>query len=291
MKYWIMAIRPKTLTASLSPVVLGLALCVGRSTELDLLISVLTMLCALFLQISSNLINDYYDGIKGTDKEDRLGPKRVTAEGLIPADKVKKAFLITLSLSALLGLFLVYKGGLSVFIIAICSLLFAYAYTGGPFPLSYYGLGEIFAFIFFGPIAVWGTCYLQTGNFYDLLPIVVGSGPGFISATLMSVNNLRDIESDLTAKKFTLASYFGKDFGRMITIFLVICSSFIPIVTLTFLPGKNLILLASFSCYLFAPVWKNIILGPIDSSLNRSLAATGAYMSIYSLLFSIGLTI
>ena len=192
---WILAARPKTLPAGAGPVLIGLGL-VGSFNHINYPIAALTLITALLLQISSNLINDYYDGVKGLDKEDRLGPPRAVALGLLPASTVKKGFIFTLSMAFLLGIGLMVRGGTPIIIIGFSSLFFAWAYTGGPFPLSYFGLGEIFAFIFFGPIAVYGTWYLQTleSGFPSLDVLYMGASVGLISAALMGVNNLRDID-------------------------------------------------------------------------------------------------
>jgi 1,4-dihydroxy-2-naphthoate octaprenyltransferase len=220
---WIQAARPQTLPAALGPVIIGLALAHGHS-GLNVLTALLTIICALLLQISSNLINDYYDGIRGTDTKERLGPIRVTAAGLLPPSSVKKAFLITLALSFFCGLYLMSIAGLPIIIIGLSSLFCAWAYTGGPFPLSHFALGELFALLFFGPVAVWGTYYIQVLKFdhHDHLSVILwGISVGLIASALMGINNLRDIVQDKQAGKITIATLLGAKKMRLCILLMV----------------------------------------------------------------------
>ena len=200
LKYYFLAIRPKTLTASLSPIILALTYTYTQTASINFLLAISTILCALFLQISTNLVNDYYDYKKGIDGNKRLGPIRVTQQGLLKASEVKNAFLFTFFLAFIFGSYIFFHGGLTIIITAVLCFLTAYAYTGGPIPLSYFGLGEFFAFIFFGPVSVWGVYYIQTLQ-HSNEAILLGFGPGFISALIMSINNLRDINTDALTKK------------------------------------------------------------------------------------------
>lgn len=286
---WLLAIRPKTLFASVSPVLLGLALAGQQTGHINTLLALLTILCALFLQIASNLANDYLDALKGTDDETRLGPVRVTSSGLISVSRMRNALLLSLALAFLSGIYLVFTGGLVILLIGLCGLYFAYGYTGGPFPLSYNGLGEFSAFIFFGIIAVFGTYYLQTHSF-SWHVIIAGMGPGFISACTLAVNNLRDIESDGRNQKRTLAVRFGVTFQRWLCLTLVILSvmillSFIVIYQYyTLLPVLLLPLL-------FIRTWQQLLHGNIDQYLNNALARTAQYNLLYCLLFSAALSL
>jgi 1,4-dihydroxy-2-naphthoate polyprenyltransferase len=284
---WLLAIRPKTLFAALGPCILGISLAYRIQGNVSLFIGFLTIACALLLQISTNLVNDYYDAKTGIDNKKRLGPQRVTQSGLIPAHKVMWAFRITMLLAFLLGIYLMNVGGWPIVIIGLSSIVLAYAYTAGPFPLSHYALGEVAALLFFGPVAVWGTFYLQTGN-HAIIPIMVGLGPGLISATIMGINNLRDRENDATSGKTTLAVILGETQARNLCIILIILSSFIPILTYFELKLPRLIM-ATIVPYFFIKNWMHIYKGKIDSSLNDVLARTGQYLFVYSLVFSIGL--
>ncbi len=284
---WLLAIRPKTLFASIGPVILGLSFAVLNSGQINFLIAFLTLACALLLQISTNLVNDYFDAKTGVDSSKRLGPTRVTQAGLINARQVKKIFTITFALAFIMGLYLMIHGGLIIMIIGPLSIAFAYFYTGGPYPLSHYALGELLALIFFGPIAVWGTFYLQTNSF-EILPLVAGLGPGFIAAAIMSINNLRDNKSDKENKKITLAVLMGEKKGRLLTLSLILASTIIPVILFIYLK-QPWVLLTVGVFYLFIKNWMYIIHGAINSNLNTVLAKTGAYLFVYCIVFSLGI--
>lgn len=286
-KYWGMATRPKTLPAGLSPVLLGIAL--AYSSQLHFINALLTLLCTMFLQIASNVANDYYDYKNEVDGEGRLGPKRVTKAGLISPDEVKFGFIFLLILAFFTGIHLMVVGGTPILVIGILSILFAYLYTGGPFPLSYYGLGEVLAFIFFGPVAVWGTFYIQTLK-YDQRVILYGFGPGFISALIMSINNLRDIESDTKTGKVTIATILGEKKARYFSLCLMVLANIIPIIA-AFIEQKPFIASSCIATLVFWKNWYNILHKEIDSSFNDVLANTGKFLLLYSVLFSLGYNI
>lgn len=285
MKNWLLAIRPKTLFASLAPVLLGLAVAFYETAKIHSIIAILTICCALFLQVASNLANDYLDAARGVDGEDRLGPTRVTSAGLIDHKKVKFALIATLIISLLLGIYLMFTGGIIIVIIGLLSLYFAYGYTGGPFPLSYNGLGEVAAFVFYGIFAVFGTIYLQTGK-VSALSLLAGIGPGFISACILAVNNLRDIKSDTASKKRTIAVRFGEGFQRKLCITLISCSvlSVIPLMALYSISYSALVI---FAVMLFYKTWVQILYAPLDKKLNDALAKTAQYNLVYCLILAI----
>jgi 1,4-dihydroxy-2-naphthoate polyprenyltransferase len=212
MNPWILAARPRTLGAAIIPVLAGGALAISTSA-FDLLVSALILACAVLIQIATNFFNDAIDHVKGADTDQRLGPTRVTSAGLLPPRRVMTGAFLTLALAALLAVPLVLRGGGIILFIGILSLLFAYAYTGGPFPLAYLGLGEIFVILFFGVIAVAGTFYLNALAF-SAAAILAGLQIGLHSSVLLAVNNLRDLETDRAAKKKTLAARFGLNFAR-----------------------------------------------------------------------------
>lgn len=282
-----LAIRPKTLFASLAPVVLGLAVAYVETKTLNGLIAVLTILCALVLQIASNLANDYLDALRGVDNETRLGPTRVTSSGLISLTSMKNALILALGLAFGLGIYLMYVGGPFIMVIGLLSLYFAYGYTGGPFPLSYNGLGEIAAFVFFGVIAVVGTTYLQTHN-VSRLALILGMGPGFISACILAVNNLRDIVSDTDTNKRTLAVRFGEKFQRYLCISTILLSITVCAYVMVAYQFKWLfpvIILPFF----FHKTWLQILYHPIDAKLNTALARTAQYNLLYCVSVSAGM--
>ena len=281
MKNWILAIRPKTLFASVSPVILGLSLAYFYQQHLNFVVSILTLFCTIFLQISSNLANDYLDYVRGIDTPLRTGPTRATQAKLITPEKMKLALIFTLSISFLLGIYLMIFGGPLIITIGLLSLYFAYGSTGGPFPLSYNALGEVAAFLFFGPIAVVGTFFLQT-HFINLHAIILGIGAGSIAATILAINNLRDMHTDALTNKRTIALIFGENFQRKLCLFLIFNSAFIILIH-CYLLKNSLILLCLVAPFLFFKHWKYIYLGAINETLNITLAKTAQYLFIYSI--------
>lgn len=217
--HWFLAARPKTLTQSLVPIFLGVWLAKG-SHEINWSIVLFTALAALLIQVGTNLINDALDCKKGADTTERLGPHRASQQGWFPMEQVFIAGIICFALAALCAIPLILHGGpLLLAMVAIC-IAFSYLYTGGPYPLAYYGLGDPFVLLFYGVAAVSFTYYLQTGTF-ALIALVAGTQIGLLSTVLIAINNLRDIEGDLKARKYTLAVRFGKSFARWEITFLI----------------------------------------------------------------------
>tara|TARA_R110000868_G_scaffold25366_1_gene98849 strand:- start:945 stop:1829 length:885 start_codon:yes stop_codon:yes gene_type:complete len=285
---WILAARPKTLPAAISPVLLGTAYAYHVGTQINYDTAGMTLFCTLLLQIASNFINDYYDGVRGVDNENRLGPTRVTSAGLLTPAAVKTGFMATLGLAFLIGLHLMSVGGLPIIIIGLSSIFFAWAYTGGPFPLSQHGLGEVAALIFFGPVAVWGTVWLQNQEQAHTLAMVFGLGPGLISAGILAINNLRDIESDKLTNKHTIAVKLGEVSARKLTFVLITSSLFVPVYfAITHRSWQFLLPLLPY--FIFWSNWKTILSGPIDRSLNHTLAKTGKFLLLYCICLSIAL--
>ncbi len=283
---WVMAARPRTLTAGLSPVVLGAAL----SHDAGLFrpwVSLFALLSCLLLQIGTNLANDYFDAKNKIDGENRVGPVRVTQTGLIPPHRVKAAFLFCFCLAALLGLPLVLEGGLPILAIGILSLVFAYLYTGGPYPLAYYGMGEALAFIFYGLVATGGVYYLNTQQLH-VDGLVTGAGLGFLAALLMGINNLRDIHTDRAAGKHTVAVMLGENGARCFVAMLLLAALCTPALFVLVNPDQPWVLLASAGVVPFLPRFIWIITAPVDAGFNRILAAAGQYLFVYAVLFSAG---
>jgi len=224
-KAWILASRPRTLTAAAAPVVLGTGLAVGRDT-FRLGPALAALIGASLIQVGTNLANDYYDHLRGGDTEDRVGPVRVTQAGIIPPKTVRNSAFLVLGAALLLGFYLVWVGGLPIVLIGLASLVFAIAYTGGPFPLAYHGLGDLFVFVFFGLVAVGGTFWVQALSFGPEV-FLAGVGMGALATAILVVNNLRDIETDAWAGKRTLAVRIGRlgtklEFGLLLTVGFVV---------------------------------------------------------------------
>ena len=182
----------------------------------------LTIFSAIFIQIGTNFANDVYDFINGADNDDRVGPTRAVQANLISVNVMKYLTIIAFSLSIICGLPLVIKGGYPILLIGILSIISGYAYTGGPYPLGYNGWGDIFVFIFFGPIAVCGTFFLQLG-YVSIESIISGIVMGCLSVTLLCINNIRDVDTDRNVGKRTIAVRFGVMFVKylFISLFLI----------------------------------------------------------------------
>ncbi|MEI7973614.1 MAG: 1,4-dihydroxy-2-naphthoate polyprenyltransferase [Bdellovibrio sp.] len=208
LRVWFWAIRPKTLTASVAPVLVASGWALAQHS-FQFWISLLALLSSIFIQIGTNLVNDAQDFKKGADRQDRLGPVRVSAAGLAPSSWVMRGAFICFFLSVLMGLPLVWVGGWPIVVVGLFSLLFGYLYTGGPYPLAYWGLGDLFVFLFFGWVAVGGVVYLQTGQ-VDFPAIILGSQVGLLGCVLISINNLRDELQDRLAQKRTLVVLLGR---------------------------------------------------------------------------------
>ena len=212
MNPWILAARPRTLGAAVVPIVAGAALAFAAGS-FDPLATLLIIACAVLIQVATNYFNDAIDHAKGADTAERLGPIRATSAGLLSPRAMMTGGAVCLIVATVLAIPLVLHGGWPIVVIGVFSLFFAYAYTGGPFPLAYLGLGEIFVVLFFGLIAVAGTFYLNTLA-WSAEALLAGLQIGLHSSVLLAVNNLRDIESDRAANKRTPAARFGLTFAR-----------------------------------------------------------------------------
>ncbi|MFM8887595.1 MAG: 1,4-dihydroxy-2-naphthoate polyprenyltransferase [Chthoniobacterales bacterium] len=232
MNPWILAARPRTLGAAIVPVLAGCALAFAAGA-FDLLASMLALTCAVFIQIATNYFNDAIDHAKGADTAERLGPVRATSAGLLTPRSMMTGGVVCLIIAAILASPLVLHGGWPILALGIVSLLLAYAYTGGPFPLAYLGLGEIFVVLFFGVFAVAGIFYLNALE-WSLAAVLAGLQIGLHSSVLLAVNNLRDLETDRAANKQTLAARFGLTFARRENATLVIAPFVLGILWLPF---------------------------------------------------------
>ncbi len=209
---WLEATRPKTLPAAVSPVLVGTALAY-RADSIRPTPALICLSFALLIQIGTNFANDYYDYQKGADTTDRVGPRRAVASGLVQPSAMKAAMLGTFLAAFVIGLGLLPYGSWPLLIIGISSIVCGIAYTGGPYPLAYHGLGDIFVFVFFGLVAVGSTVWVQVGS----LPTGVwpsAAGVGALATNILLVNNYRDIETDAKAGKRTLLVKWGRDYGQ-----------------------------------------------------------------------------
>ena len=283
---WLLASRPKTLLASVVPVMVGTALAINVD-KFNPLVTLVALVCSLLIQIGTNFTNDLYDFYKGADTVSRKGPVRVLAAGLISVKEMKTGIIIAFLSAFILGLYLVYIGGIIILAIGVLSILAGIAYTAGPYPLAYKGLGDIFVFMFFGLIGTMGTFYLQANELS--LPAFLSSIPvGSLITNILVVNNFRDIETDRIAGKNTLAVKLGKTFTQYQFIFLIFVSFIVPLLLFLFFDFKFWIFLP----YLTLPVvYKTIsMLFTLDGvQLNETLELTAKLSAMYGILFSAGL--
>ena len=286
---WIQAARPKTLTAAYTPVIIGASLAYLQDS-LNLLVSLIALLCATLIQIGTNFANDYYDYKKGSDRADRVGFKRMTAVGLIEPDKMKLAAFVTMFLAFLFGLYLVNVGGVTILAIGISSLVFGIMYTGGPFPLGYNGLGDIFVFVYFGIVATMTTYYLNTLE-WSSASFWASVIPGALSTNILVVNNLRDVAQDKLSGKKTLGVLLGEKALKWEYTLLLGLALEIPPYFFFHLDASYYIFLpylcVPLSLKLLAEIW----LHQKKSTLNGTLEKTAAFMFVYGVLFAVGLLI
>lgn len=285
MNPWILAARPRTLGAAIIPVLAGAALAFAAG-NLDPLFTTLIIACAVLIQIATNYFNDAIDHAKGADTAERLGPTRVTNAGLLAPRAVLRGGVVCLVLAVLLSIPLVRHGGWPIVIIGLFSLFFAYAYTGGPFPLAYLGLGEIFVVLFFGLIAVSGTFYLNTLE-WSFAAALAGLQIGLHSSVLLTVNNLRDIESDRAAHKRTLAARFGLTFAQRENATLVVAPFILGIAWLP-LGFFWAFLLPLMTLPLAWWLARACLEAQPDRSVNQLLAQAAALHAAFGILLSLG---
>lgn len=283
---WILASRPRTLPAAVVPVMVGSALAIYQGKFFPIY-SIVALVCSLLIQIGTNFSNDLYDHLKGSDTKDRKGPLRVLASGLITVNEMKLGIFVIFSLSFLLGLYLVYSVGLVILWIGILSILAGLAYTAGPFPLAYNGLGDLFVFLFFGIVGTVGTYYLHTQQF-NIIALIISIPVGALITNILIVNNYRDIEEDRIAGKKTLAVILGREFSRYEFIFFILISFFVPFILhfeydfalWIFLPYLTLPLAITLVKMLFAYT---------GTQLNKTLELTAKFSAMYGFLFSAGM--
>lgn len=283
---WIIAARPKTLFASLSPVILGASLAFydGVFAFVPVLLCALVALCA---QIASNFANDYFDFKKGADGSGRLGPERAVASGWITPRAMLQAACVMLGLCTLFGSLLLFYGGWIVLLVGVCIIVFALAYTGGPFPLAYHGLGDICVLVFFGIVPVCFTYYVQALAFTPLV-FSLSLSLGFLSMNILVVNNYRDYAQDKNSKKKTTIVYFGKKFGLLFYLINLILASLFSFPLMYLKPFYAWLPLVA--CCYFITTWIELKKNE-GHALNITLAHTARNVLLYALLLSFMLCI
>lgn len=285
-KLWGVAIRPRTLPLAAAPVLAGSALAWAETGVLDWMPALAALLAALLIQIATNLHNDVADYQRGNDQADRLGPLRVTAAGWAPARAVQRATGLCFLLAFLLGVYLVSVGGLFILVAGLASLLAAYAYSGGPRPISHSPFGELFVWVFFGLLAVTGSYWLQTERL-AWSAWLTGAAVGLPAAAVLLVNNLRDMETDLRAGRRTLAVILGEKRARSCYGLMML----LPFLVVPWFASKGYA--GVWLCLLMLPpamlLWRQLLAGERGCALNRHLAQTAQTALGFALLLALGL--
>ena len=280
---WMAAARPNTLPAAVAPVMMGTALA-ARDGVFHVWAAVAALVGALCIQVGTNFANDYFDHKKGTDTGARIGPARATAMGWVTPAAMKRATVVALALALLVGAYLVWLRGWPMAVLGLVSLVLAVLYTGGPKPLAYVGLGDLFVLAFFGPLAVAGTYFAQSG-LVDAASIVAGVAPGCLSTALLTVNNLRDADQDRAHGKMTLAARFGRRFAKREYALLIVAAAVIPIVLIAAFEHPRWMALASLPCFLAVPIVFGVARASPGDALLEELAATGKVLVLFALVF------
>ncbi len=281
---WIQAARPKTLGAAVAPVLVGSALGWRLSGQWHPWLAVCTLLSTMALQVATNWFNDALDALKGADTAQRLGPRRITASGVVSAPQVMRAGVLMLLVAVTLSLPLWWVRGWPIVWIGIPSLYFCFGYTGGPMPLAYRGLGELFVILFFGLVAVTGSAFVQSGVWH-LAAVVVGLQVGCLSTVLIAINNLRDRVEDSGTGKRTLAVRFGDRFARWEIVSLVVLPHGLGLYWF----GQDAAVLF---CWPFAAllpglvVIRRVLTGASGGALNALLGMSGGMLVLFSILFA-----
>jgi 1,4-dihydroxy-2-naphthoate polyprenyltransferase len=289
-KPWILASRPKTLAAAFTPIFVATALAISvlrpSGEKVTWFYSLFALFSSVFIQIGTNLINDALDFKKGADNEKRLGPQRVTQSGLLSPKQVLFGGFLSLFIASLVSFPLLIQGGFPILVIGIVSLICGYLYTGGPYPLAYIGLGELFVILFFGLVAVTGVFYLHTG-FLGFEPIIAGVQIGLLSTVLISINNFRDYIGDRDVGKMTLAARFGKKFARIEIILLFLMTYSLCIYW--FYNGNIWAALLPFlSLPIAIIVVKGIMLNEPSQLFNKYLGMSALAQMLFGILMGIG---
>ncbi|SDK17914.1 1,4-dihydroxy-2-naphthoate polyprenyltransferase [Natronorubrum texcoconense] len=302
-KAWLMAARPQTLPAAAAPIIVATGLAIHEGV-FALLPAVMAFVGAALIQVGTNFANDYYDAIKGADTDDREGFTRVTQAGIIEPERVKLATIVTFALAIVTGTYLVYIGGVPILVVGLVSVFCGWAYTGGPYPLGYHGLGDLFVFVFFGIVAVMGTFYVQAAATLAE-PLAVGIPDGTvtreaflaslpvagISTAILVVNNVRDLETDAETGKRTLAVRLGYRWSRAEYVVMIGLGYVTPVwlwLGEGFGPG---VLLPLVTLPYAAVIARTVCTRTDGEALNPALEGTGKLLAIYAALFAAGVVL
>jgi len=285
-RIWLMAARIRTLPAAVAPVLVGTALA-GYGHVFHPLRFIAALIGAIFIQVGTNLSNDYSDARRGADTEDRLGPVRVTAGGLVPPRRVLVATYISFGVAVAAGIYLMAVAGWELLLVGAASILAGVLYTGGPRPYGYEGLGEVFVFLFFGIVAVVGSYFVQVSH-VRLVAFALAVPVGMLAAAILVVNNCRDIESDRRAGKRTLAVRIGRDRTRTLFALLIYGAYLLAPVSWLFGPLSAWLMLPWLTLPVALPLVRIVRNRSDGASLNAALARTGMLQLAFCLLLAAG---
>lgn len=287
LRTWLIAARPKTLAAAIAPVLLGTAFAV-EAGAFHALAATCALLGAILIQIGTNFSNDYVDYLKGADTSERTGPLRVTQAGLVEPETMRRATALVFALAVLAGSYLIWRGGWPILAIGLASILFGILYTaGGRFSLAYLGVADFFVLVFFGPVAVSGTYYVQA---LEVTPaaVVAGLGPGLLATAILLVNNVRDVEEDRRAGKRTLVVRLGRRAGVWLYGACIVVAGLIPIGLFLWGGASPWSMMAALVVPLGARGVRRLARSRDAAELNGLLARTGQLLLLYCVLFGLG---
>jgi 1,4-dihydroxy-2-naphthoate octaprenyltransferase len=291
MRIWLMAARPRTLPAAIAPVLVGTAAAVQWLGHLPRVGAFFAALVgSIFIQIGTNLANDYSDAKRGADSADRLGPVRVTSAGLVTPQRVMTATWIAFAVAIACGIYLATVAGVVILVIGVFSIAAGVLYTGGPRPYGYAGLGEVFVFLFFGLVAVNGSYYVQLEHL-DALPLGLSISIGFLATAILVVNNVRDLETDRRAGKMTSAVRMGR--ANAVTLYRLLMLGAFAVLPIALAAGEAsaLPLIGLLALPLAIKPMRAMANRTDGPALNGALAATGGVLAVFSLLVTAGLLI
>jgi 1,4-dihydroxy-2-naphthoate octaprenyltransferase len=285
---WLLASRPATLPAAAVPVVVGTAAAVSEGATFRPLVFVATLAASLLIQIGTNFANDYSDFHRGADHEGRLGPVRVTQSGLISHAAVRRGIVVAFALAALVGAYLSWVGGWPIVLIGVLSIICGLAYTGGPWPFGYHGLGDVFVFVFFGIVAVTGSAYLQSGR-WSPLALALSMAIGLLVTNILVVNNLRDLETDRSAGKHTLAVRLGERRTRAQYALFIALAYLVPTVIALGGGRRRWLLLPWLTAPLAVPLARRVLGGLAGRELNPMLKRSGQLLLAFGVVLAASL--
>jgi 1,4-dihydroxy-2-naphthoate polyprenyltransferase len=291
MRIWLMAARPRTLPAAIAPVLVGTAAAVEWVGSLPRAGAfVAALIGSIFIQIGTNLANDYSDAKRGADTVDRLGPVRVTSAGLVTPQRVLVATWVAFAVAVACGIYLTVVAGLVILLVGAVSIAAGVLYTGGPRPYGYAGLGEVFVFLFFGLVAVNGSYYVQVEQL-DALPLGLSISVGFLATAILVVNNVRDLDTDRRAGKGTMAVQVGRRNAVVLYRLLVLGAFLVLPISLIGAEASMLPLIGLLALPLAIKPLRTMSNRTSGPALNAALAGTAALLGAFSLLVSVGLVL